>query len=179
MPAFGAVGLVLVWFTLRNPPPAVKEGLPWIQKIRQLDLPVATLLLESTICLNLALQWGGIVYLWSDSKVFGCLIGFGLILIMFLYLQFRGKETLVSSLAIHTFRCIEAFSPDCSLTLPKFDCPSSHLPESYSICIMRLHDAGPNGYSTAIVLLANILLVGQEHYCQRFGDQSTPIDRIE
>ena len=55
-PAFGAVGLALVLCTLRHPPPAVKGGLPWIQKIRQLDIPGATLLLGATSCLNLALQ---------------------------------------------------------------------------------------------------------------------------
>ncbi|KAF7128713.1 hypothetical protein CNMCM5793_003564 [Aspergillus hiratsukae] len=99
---FGAVGLVLVWFTLRKPPPAVKGDLPWGQKLRQLDLLGATLLLGATSCLNLALQWGGIVYLWSDAKVFGCLIGFGLLLITFLCLQFRGKES--SNIPLRIFR---------------------------------------------------------------------------
>ncbi|KAF2705149.1 MFS general substrate transporter [Pleomassaria siparia CBS 279.74] len=99
---FGAVGLVLVWFTLRKPPPAVNGALPWVQKIRQLDLPGAALLLGATSCLNLALQWGGIVYPWSDSKVFGCLIGFGLLLVTFLYLQFRGKES--SNIPLRIFR---------------------------------------------------------------------------
>ncbi|CAI7611049.1 unnamed protein product [Penicillium manginii] len=91
---FGAVGLALVWFTLRKPPPAVKAGLPWSQKLRQLDLPGATLLLGATSCLNLALQWGGIVYPWSDAKVFGCLIGFSLLLVVFVGLQFRWKKSL-------------------------------------------------------------------------------------
>jgi hypothetical protein len=63
-----------------------------MQKLRQLDFPGAILLLGAISCLNLALQWGGIVYPWSDSKVFGCLIGFGLLLVVFLGLQFRGKE---------------------------------------------------------------------------------------
>ncbi|PLB36806.1 MDR family MFS transporter [Aspergillus candidus] len=99
---FGAVGLVLVWFTLRKPPPAVKANLPWSQKLRQLDLPGATLLLGATSCLNLALQWGGIVHPWSNSNVFGCLIGFGLLLVTFLALQFRGKEN--SNIPLHIFR---------------------------------------------------------------------------
>ncbi|GFF81445.1 hypothetical protein IFM60648_06024 [Aspergillus lentulus] len=99
---FGAVALALVWFTLRKPPPAVKGDLPWVQKLRQLDLPGATLLLGSTSCLNLALQWGGIVYPWSDAKVFGCLIGFGLLLITFLCLQYLGKEN--SNIPLRIFR---------------------------------------------------------------------------
>lgn len=61
----------------------------------QLDIPGATLLLGATSCLNLALQWGGIVYPWSNANVFGCLIGFGLLTMTFLYLQFRAKERLV------------------------------------------------------------------------------------
>ncbi|KAJ5655886.1 hypothetical protein N7507_007836 [Penicillium longicatenatum] len=90
---FGAVGLVLVWFTLRKPPPAVKGDLPWKQKLRQLDLLGATVLLGA---------WGGIVYPWSDTKVFGCLIGFGLLLIIFLYLQFRSEEN--SNIPLRIFR---------------------------------------------------------------------------
>ncbi|KAL2755533.1 hypothetical protein ACRALDRAFT_1064391 [Sodiomyces alcalophilus JCM 7366] len=99
---FGAVGLVLVCISLRKPPPAVKGDLPWTQKIRQLDIPGAILLLGATSCLNLALQWGGIVYLWSNANVFGCLIGFGLLSITFLYLQFRGKEN--ATIPLHIFR---------------------------------------------------------------------------
>ncbi|KAF7117596.1 hypothetical protein CNMCM5793_006688 [Aspergillus hiratsukae] len=57
---------------------------------------------RATSCLNLALQWGGIVYQWSDAKVFGCLIGFGLLLITFLGLQFRGKES--SNIPLRIFR---------------------------------------------------------------------------
>uniref|UniRef100_P9WEH4 MFS-type transporter ltbE n=1 Tax=Aspergillus luteorubrus TaxID=2715282 RepID=LTBE_ASPLT len=105
---FGAVALVLVWFTLRKPPPAVKGNLLWVQKLRQLDLPGATLLLGATTCLNLALQWGGIVYPWSDSKVFGCLIGFGLLLITFLCLQWRGKENANIPLRIFRSRTVSA-----------------------------------------------------------------------
>ncbi|KAJ5804923.1 hypothetical protein N7474_010810 [Penicillium riverlandense] len=102
---FGAVGLVLVWFTLRKPPPAVKGDLPWKQKLRQLDLLGATLLLGATSCLNLALQWGGISYPWSDYKVFGCLIGFGLLLIAFF-----------SNIPLHIFRS-RTFSASCGFMM--------------------------------------------------------------
>ncbi|KAL4751942.1 hypothetical protein BDW72DRAFT_172484 [Aspergillus terricola var. indicus] len=105
---FGAVGLVLILFALREPPPAVKGDLPWAQKLRQLDLPGATLLLGATSCLNLALQWGGIVYPWSDAKVFGCVIGFGLLLIIFLCLQFKAKESSTIPLRIFRSRTVSA-----------------------------------------------------------------------
>ncbi|UQC76536.1 MFS transporter [Colletotrichum lupini] len=105
---FGAVGLALIWFSLRNPPPAVKEGLPWQDKLRQLDMLGALILLGATSCLNLALQWGGIVHPWSDPKVFGCLIGFGLLLLCFVGLQARGKETATVPLRILRGRTVVA-----------------------------------------------------------------------
>ncbi|KAK7225152.1 hypothetical protein V2G26_013155 [Clonostachys chloroleuca] len=98
---FGVVGLALVWFTLGKPPPAVKGALPWTQKMRHLDIPGAILLLGATVCLNLALQWGGIVYPWSDSRVFGCLIGLALILLAFLGMQYFGKEN--ATIPLHLF----------------------------------------------------------------------------
>jgi hypothetical protein len=67
-------------------------------------------------CLNLALQWGGIVYPWSDARVFGCLIGFGLLLITFLCLQYLGKEKLVPSLAILVSIYVERTCPARLLT---------------------------------------------------------------
>lgn len=153
----------MVWFTLKKPPPAVKGDLPWKQKLRQLDLPGATLLLGATSCLNLALQWGGISYPWSDSKVFGCLIGFGLLLISFLYLQFRGKEKLVPPLPFLVSTIIETSSSACLLISSKFEYPSLYLPKSYLFNIMRLHDARSGGRSSAIILLAYILPVSQGH----------------
>ncbi|KAA8613358.1 ProP Permease of the major facilitator superfamily [Pyrenophora tritici-repentis] len=105
---FGSVGLVLVWFTLKKPPPAVKGGIPWIQKLHQLDFPGAILLLGATSCLNLALQWGGVVYPWSNAKVFGCLIGFGLLLITFVSLQYRDKESSTIPLRIFRSRTVSA-----------------------------------------------------------------------
>ena len=40
------------------------------------------------MCLLLALQWGGTTYKWSNSKVWGCLLGFGLLIITFTGIQF-------------------------------------------------------------------------------------------
>ncbi|KAH7322469.1 major facilitator superfamily domain-containing protein [Stachybotrys elegans] len=99
---FGAVGLLLIWFTLKKPPPAAKGTLSWMRKLRELDIPGAIVLLGSTTCLNLALQWGGIVYPWSHPNVFGCLIGFSVLLVAFIFLQARGKES--STIPLHIFR---------------------------------------------------------------------------
>jgi hypothetical protein len=54
-----------------------------------MGIPGVTILIGSITCLLLALQWGGIDYPWSDPKVYGTLIGFGLTLILFIMMQWR------------------------------------------------------------------------------------------
>ena len=44
------------------------------------------------MCLLLALQWGGTTYDWSNSKVWGTLLGFGLLILAFIALQFQLKD---------------------------------------------------------------------------------------
>lgn len=59
------------------------------EKFKQIDLVGAFVLMGAIVCLLLALQWGGTTYAWSDSKIWGCFLGFGLILILFVVIQFR------------------------------------------------------------------------------------------
>jgi hypothetical protein len=59
------------------------------EKLARIDVGGVVLILAAFVCLLLALQWGGTVYAWSDSQVWGCLLGFGLILIAFITLQIR------------------------------------------------------------------------------------------
>jgi hypothetical protein len=66
------------------------------QKILKMDLPGAFFLICAIVCLLLALQWGGTTYPWKDSKVWGCLLGFGLLIIVFIGLQVRlGEEATI------------------------------------------------------------------------------------
>ncbi|KAF5688336.1 major facilitator superfamily transporter [Fusarium denticulatum] len=62
------------------------------EKILGLGLKSAVILAGALICLFLALQWGGTKHPWSDSRVWGCLIGFGLLLTLFVYIQIRQGE---------------------------------------------------------------------------------------
>lgn len=62
------------------------------EKIKRIDLLGAFLLICAIVCLLLALQWGGTTYPWSDSKVWGCLLGFGLIISVFIGLQIHLGE---------------------------------------------------------------------------------------
>ncbi|KAJ4258183.1 hypothetical protein NW762_008329 [Fusarium torreyae] len=62
------------------------------EKLTSLGLKSSLVLSGTLVCLFLALQWGGSVYPWSDSRVWGCLLGFGLLLILFVVIQIRQKE---------------------------------------------------------------------------------------
>jgi len=61
-----------------------------------LDFEGAFLLITSLVCLFLALTWGGDKYPWSNSKVYGCIIGFVLLAGVFVALQAYKKEKYVS-----------------------------------------------------------------------------------
>ncbi|RDL41997.1 uncharacterized protein BP5553_01976 [Venustampulla echinocandica] len=85
---FGAVAIAAIWLFFK-PPKRKESGLTLKQKIWELDLVGALFLICAIVCLLLALQWGGTTYAWKDSKVWGCLLGFGLLIIIFIAQQFR------------------------------------------------------------------------------------------
>lgn len=62
-------------------------GLSWYEKLKRMDLLGAFLLICAITCLLLALQWGGTTYPWSDSRVWGTILGFGLIISAFIALE--------------------------------------------------------------------------------------------
>lgn len=44
---------------------------------------------SSVVCLLLALQWGGTVYPWNNSRIIGLFVGFGLMVIIFIIIQIK------------------------------------------------------------------------------------------
>lgn len=62
------------------------------ERMKQVDLIGAVFLICAIVCLLLALQWGGQVYPWSNSKVWGNLLGFGLLLAVFIAIQLWQKD---------------------------------------------------------------------------------------
>lgn len=57
------------------------------QRIRSLDILGASMFIPGVICLLLALQWGGAEYTWSNSRIIGLFVGFGLLIIVFIGIQ--------------------------------------------------------------------------------------------
>jgi hypothetical protein len=68
----------------------------------------AMFLIGAIICLLLALQWGGVTYPWSHSKVWGNFLGFGLLVSCFLFVQVRQGEHATIPLAMLKQRTVLA-----------------------------------------------------------------------
>ena len=84
----GGLAIAIVYFFFHNPE-REESKLIFKQKILQIDLLGAFFLICAIVCLLLALQWGGTVHPWHDSRVWGCLLGFGLLIIVFIIIQIR------------------------------------------------------------------------------------------
>ncbi|KAL6881380.1 putative aflatoxin efflux pump [Trichoderma novae-zelandiae] len=88
----GVVAFAFLFFFLRVPskpqaPASVKE------KILRLD-PLGTLFfIPSTVCLLLALQWGGSVYEWNNWRIILLFIMFGVAALAFALVQIKMPET--------------------------------------------------------------------------------------
>lgn len=91
----GAVALITVFFFFSNPE-RKHADMTFKQKLKEIDVVGALLLICGVVCLLLALQWGGSTYPWHDSKVWGCILGFVLIIACFIALQFKLGDKSVS-----------------------------------------------------------------------------------
>ncbi|KAF1975040.1 MFS general substrate transporter, partial [Bimuria novae-zelandiae CBS 107.79] len=88
---FGGISLAVVFFFFTNPERQYSH-LSFKQRMKEIDLMGAVFLICAIVCLLLALQWGGQVYPWKNSKVWGNLLGFGLIISVFIGIQVWQKD---------------------------------------------------------------------------------------
>ncbi|CAI7588620.1 unnamed protein product [Penicillium pancosmium] len=79
----GGLSIAVIFFILKVPKKSDLSGTSVWERIKQLDLIGASLLIPAIICLLLALQWGGNKYPWNNSKIIGLFVGFGLLVILF------------------------------------------------------------------------------------------------
>ena len=81
-----ALLLIALWL---EAPPLTELGrtLTTNDKIRRIDLLGTLILLTAFTCFFLAAQWGGTTFAWTNSKVWGCVLGFVLQIAAFAYLQ--------------------------------------------------------------------------------------------
>lgn len=74
----------MILFIFKTPAHSKYTGdLTLKDKILHMDMPGALFIIAAMVPFLLAMQWGGLSKPWSDSEVYGCLIGFGLLSIAF------------------------------------------------------------------------------------------------
>ncbi|ORY87889.1 major facilitator superfamily domain-containing protein [Protomyces lactucae-debilis] len=83
----GAITVVTVFFLVKIP--TTKSTLTVRQRLRELDLPGAAVLLPAIICLVLALQWGGVKYSWSSGTIIGLFVTAAVLFVIFGGIQWK------------------------------------------------------------------------------------------
>lgn len=84
-----SVGLAILFFL--QLPKTKQETSAW-KRLSLIDWLGSVLILSSLVCLLMVLQWGGVDYAWSDSRIIGLLVGFFVIAAAFVVDQVIMKE---------------------------------------------------------------------------------------
>lgn len=111
---------LLIAFTayfLEDPIQNPNYNLPFLEKLKRLDLLGTVLVVPSITCLLMALQWGGIKYGWQDVRIIVLFVLFTVLALGFAYLQYRLGEKATIPLHIVKRRSILAalwFSACCN-----------------------------------------------------------------
>ncbi|RVD82330.1 uncharacterized protein DFL_006758 [Arthrobotrys flagrans] len=114
----GGVAFAVVLFFFK-PPERKITNLTVRERIAKIDILGAFFLISAIVCLLLALQWGGFTYPWSNSKVWGCIIGFGLIIAIFIYIQYREQDlaTIPPRIFLRNRTVLSACTFNCFLSM--------------------------------------------------------------
>ncbi|KAL4978989.1 major facilitator superfamily domain-containing protein [Aspergillus desertorum] len=86
----GGISMAIIIFILQLPEQnQLSKGTPLLDRIKQVDFIGAALLIPSIVCLLLALQWGGNKYAWSNGRIIGLFVTFGVLVILTIYSQIK------------------------------------------------------------------------------------------
>ncbi|KAL4819756.1 major facilitator superfamily domain-containing protein [Aspergillus spinulosporus] len=86
----GGVSMAIVAFILQLPEQNnSSKATPLLDRIKQIDFIGAALLIPCIICLLLALQWGGNKYAWSNGRIIGLFVTFGILAILTVFSQIK------------------------------------------------------------------------------------------
>jgi hypothetical protein len=89
----GGLTLFITFFLVQLPrQPAQNAAISWRQFVQKIDLLGNMILLPALVCLLLALQWGGTTYAWNSWRCILLLCIFGILSLVWAYIQARGGE---------------------------------------------------------------------------------------
>lgn len=88
-----SVAILVLFF--KTPKRAVTVEATWKEKFLQIDLMGSFVIMAAAVCYLLAMQWGGISKKWSSGGVIGILVGFGILVILFVFVEWMQGERAV------------------------------------------------------------------------------------
>ncbi|KAF9870598.1 efflux pump antibiotic resistance [Colletotrichum karsti] len=87
----GAITVLVIVIFFTDPVRKMPEE-TWRTRFVQMDPLGNILFMPAIICLLLALHWGGVTYSWTSPRIVTLFVVFGVAMISFIYLQYRGQE---------------------------------------------------------------------------------------
>ena len=94
----GGLALITIALLFSNPRPGEGTNLSLKQKLDQLDIIGNFFFIPSMTLLFLILSWAGIKFSWTDPKIIGLFVVFGVLLVAFIYTQYlRGDKATLPS----------------------------------------------------------------------------------
>jgi MFS transporter, DHA2 family, glioxin efflux transporter len=83
-----ALGIILLFFQMPSAAKKLMEA-SLVEKVLQMDLLGTFLTMAAVVCYLLAMQWGGITYAWNSAHVVGTLVGFGVLTIVTVLVEWK------------------------------------------------------------------------------------------
>lgn len=93
----GAITVLVVMFFFQPPKGALSASNASTSKTRreifsEFDPLGTAVFMPAIVCLLLALQWGGTTYAWSSGRVIALFVVFGVLIVAFLFIQWRQQD---------------------------------------------------------------------------------------
>ncbi|KAL9025801.1 MAG: hypothetical protein Q9196_005437 [Gyalolechia fulgens] len=88
----GGVGAAIILFFFTTPEAFKPVPAPMKEKLLQMDLIGTFTVMAGVVCYILALQYGGVTHSWGSSTVVGLLVGFGLLVAVFVVNEWYQDE---------------------------------------------------------------------------------------
>ncbi|KIV90376.1 hypothetical protein PV10_07685 [Exophiala mesophila] len=92
----GLISTVLILWLLHLPQTDKQMQLSFINRVKRIDFLGMVTFMVATICLLLALQWGGTAYSWSNARIIVLFCMFGFLTVAFVVIQiWKGDAAIV------------------------------------------------------------------------------------
>lgn len=89
----GAITMVVIVIFFTAPHRQAVASLGWKERVKEFDLYGTVVFIPSIICLLLALQWGGTKYPWSSGRIIALFVVFGVLIAVFIAIQFWKEDS--------------------------------------------------------------------------------------